>query len=368
MRRQPWIDVVMLFALAGLLGCVRLGAGPTATPTPTPTPSAPPTDTPTALPTATSSLTPTPRPPTATRSAPPPTATSSPTALPAATTPSPTEWPAYDDRTSPTSLLASYVNAINRQAYERAWSYWEGPPNPSFEDFVQGYSNTVSVRLAVRPPTWFEGAAGSSYAEVPTLLSATHTDGSQHHVVGCFVARRPNVGPPDDEAAWSLFQAELQPTPNNEDDAQLLREVCSSTPETAYDDRSGAVSVLASCVNAINRDDYERAWAYWGTPPEPDFDAFVEGFAETASVMLVVRPPTRYEGAAGSVYVSIPTLLLARHTDGTMHAFVACYAGRRPNLGGPEVEKLWSLYDARVEPAPSNATDVALLNQACADW
>jgi hypothetical protein len=206
------------------------------------------------------------------------------------------------------------------------------------------------------------------YASVPTLLMATHVDGSQQNLVGCYVARRPNVGQPEDERLWSLFDATIGPAPGNASDALLLADACPATPQTAYDDQSGAVPVLASYVNAINLGDYERAWDYWETPPEESFGAFVEGFADTASVMLAVRPPTRFEGAAGSTYVAIPTLLSARHDDGSRHNFVACYVGRRPNLGGPGVERVWSLYDATVEPAPGNASDARLLDDACADW
>ena len=329
------------------------------------TPPPAPTDTPTAPP-PTATPTPTALPPTATPTA-APTATSSPTPIPTSTplpTPQP---PPYDDRSGPTRLLASYVDAINRRDYARAWGTWESPPNPSYEDFVQGFADTASVRLAVRPPTWFEGAAGSTYASVPTLLMATHVDGSRHNLVGCYVARRPNLGQPEDERVWSLFDATVEPAPGNATDALLLADACPSTPRTAYEDRSGAVPVLASYVNAINLEDYARAWDYWETPPAESFEAFEEGFADTASVMLVVRPPTRFEGAAGSTYVAIPTLLSALHTDGSRHNFVACYVGRRPNLGGPGVEKVWSLYDATVEPAPGNASDAMLLDDACAD-
>ena len=84
----------------------------------------------------------------------------------------------YEDRGTPVSLLTSYFNAINHKEYRRAWEYWENPPNPSYEDFVQGYSETMSVFLAVSPPTFIEGAAGSQYVRVPSLMIATHTDGS----------------------------------------------------------------------------------------------------------------------------------------------------------------------------------------------
>jgi hypothetical protein len=135
--------------------------------------------------------------------------------------------PLHDDRGSPTRLLASYFNAVDRREYERAWEYWENPPNPSYEDFVQGYGETESVLLVVRPPTFIEGAAGSQYASIPTLLMATHTDDSQHYFLGCYVVRRANPGiegAPTD--GWSLFDATVSVTGST--DAAQLAEACAA--------------------------------------------------------------------------------------------------------------------------------------------
>lgn len=383
MEGRRWRIISLLFVCASLAGCVTMGATPTPTseativtsPSETLTPLPKPTATllppATAMPTTpppTVAASSTPSPVTATATSRPPTATPSSTPCPTPSPVAPAEWPPYDDRSGPTTLLASYANAINRGEYARAWGYWESPPNPSYEDFVQGFADTAFVRLAVRPPTWFEGAAGSSYAQVATLLSATHADGSQHNFIGCYVSRRSNVQQSGDEPTWSLYDASLQPTPRNASDALLLAEACQSGPLVPYDDRSGAVAMLASYVNAINLREYGRAWAYWETPPEQSLEAFAQGFAETESVLLVVRPPTRFEGAAGSTYVAIPTLLSALHNDGTRHNFTGCYVARRPNLGGPGIEKVWSIYDATVDRAPGNSTDVTLLDGACAAW
>lgn len=197
---------------------------------------------------ASPTATPTNLPPTATATLKPPTETSLPQPTPTARltipvlspteessansasptpsfTASPSVEPPYDDRSSPVRLLASYYNAINRREYSRAWAYWESPLNPSYEDFVQGFADTESVMLVVRPPTRSEGAAGSVYVTIPALLSATHTDDSRHNFVGCFVARRPNV-PEANTQQWSLFDAMVHPSPGNSTDALLLMEAC----------------------------------------------------------------------------------------------------------------------------------------------
>jgi hypothetical protein len=318
----------------------------------------PPTSEPTtAVPTATVTEMPSPSPPASTTTPQPP----QPTASPAL----PTGEPYYEDRSGPTRLLASYYNAINRQEYARAWAYWENPPDPSFENFVRGFSDTASVLLAVRPPTWFEGAAGSTYTSIPALMTAKHTDGSRHNFVGCFVARRSNVGAAGAEQEWLLYEATVHLTPGNSTDAMLMARVCDPVPESAYSDRSGAVPLLASYYNAINLGEYSRAWGYWETPPDPSFEEFAEGFADTESVMLVVQPPIRFEGAAGSTYVGIPTLLSASHTDGSQHNFVGCFFARRPNVGGSSIEQEWLLFDAAVRASPGNTNDVPVLDLDC---
>src|SRR5438874_1728720 len=62
--------------------------------------------------------------------------------------------PFYEDRTQAVGVVKSFYNAINRKEYDRAYSYYEGAPNPapslapSYDKFVAGYTNTVSVTLA----------------------------------------------------------------------------------------------------------------------------------------------------------------------------------------------------------------------------
>src|SRR5204863_366843 len=127
----------------------------------------------------------------------------------------------YDDRTSQVDLLAAYYNAINRQEYTRAYSYWQTQPG-SFDQFVAGYADTAAVQLLIAPPTNFQGAAGSSFVGVPTALIATRADGSQQTFAGCYTARASNVQPD----GWRLFGATIAPVPNNPPVAPLLARDC----------------------------------------------------------------------------------------------------------------------------------------------
>jgi hypothetical protein len=95
------------------------------------------------------------------------------------------------------------------------------------------------------------------------------------------------------------------------------------------DDRSDPAAIVRSLYNAVSRHEYARAWSYFGDEkPVPDYQAFISGYADTASVELLTGPVTT-EGAAGSIYGSVPVALAATGTDGATHVFAGCYLTRQ---------------------------------------
>ncbi|MEN3793245.1 hypothetical protein [Fulvimarina sp. MAC3] len=97
--------------------------------------------------------------------------------------------PYLDDRSTPVSLITSLYNAIDRQEYLRAWSYFsEESGRPGFTKFEEGYETTGGVKLKLGD-TISDGAAGSIYTSVPTVIEATGTDGSVRVFSGCYVTR-----------------------------------------------------------------------------------------------------------------------------------------------------------------------------------
>lgn len=109
-------------------------------------------------------------------------------ALPALAAP-----PAYlDDRSTPQAVIASFYNAISRQEYARAYSYYEnGQGAPKFDTFSAGYQNTASVKVTLGKPS-SEGAAGSTYWTLPVSLDATDTKGKHSYFAGCYTLRLAN--------------------------------------------------------------------------------------------------------------------------------------------------------------------------------
>jgi hypothetical protein len=106
----------------------------------------------------------------------------------------------------------------------------------------------------------------------------------------------------------------------------------SALAEPAYlDDRSSAEAVIRSLYNAINRHEYARAWGYFGeTKPAKDFDAFVKGYAETDEVDVRTGGVSE-EGAAGSVFFTVPVAIMATDKKGDSKIFAGCYTLRQVN-------------------------------------
>lgn len=100
------------------------------------------------------------------------------------------EQPPYlDDRSDGATLVRSYYNAIARQEYARAWSYFgDTKPVKDFATFAAGYAGTTAIELRTGPVEP-EGAAGSLYEAVPVALAATGADGKVAVFAGCYVTR-----------------------------------------------------------------------------------------------------------------------------------------------------------------------------------
>lgn len=147
-----------------------------------------------------------------------------------------------------------------------------------------------------------------------------------------------------------------------------------TVPENPYyDDRSTAASVIESLYNAINRMEYLRAFSYFATAEDmadPEaaqaaFEAFAEGYADTESVQLLVGPETT-EGAAGTVYYTIPVALEATMADGSLESYAGCYTLRlaQPSVQATPPFRPLAITDAALAPAQGSIDTI--LPGACA--
>lgn len=132
----------------------------------------------------------------------------------------PDDGPPRDDRSDPVTTLATYYRAINSRDYRRAYRYWETPTS-SFEQFARGFADTDRVRILIEPPR-LEGAAGSAYAEIPTIVVATTRAGNERVFAGCYVMRKSNVR----DIGWQIYRADVAVVPSSARVSRMLSQSC----------------------------------------------------------------------------------------------------------------------------------------------
>jgi heat shock protein HslJ len=126
-----------------------------------------------------------------------------------------------EDRGDPIATLAAYYSAINARDYRRAYSYWDSPSS-SFEQFARGFADTDRVRLLVEPSARIEGAAGSAFADISTIVVATTRGGSERVFAGCYVMRRSNVS----DRGWRIYRANISMVPSSTRISRVLSARC----------------------------------------------------------------------------------------------------------------------------------------------
>jgi hypothetical protein len=136
--------------------------------------------------------------------------------------------------------------------------------------------------------------------------------------------------------------------------------VLGSTALAQKTDSNDPIAALADYYNAINARDYKRAFGYWESPPS-SFDKFARGFADTGRVTLLVDPSIRIEGAAGSAFADISTVVIADTRGGNERVFAGCYVMRRSNVS----DTGWHIYRANISPVQSSARISRMLTHRC---
>jgi hypothetical protein len=93
-----------------------------------------------------------------------------------------------DDRSTPEALVRSLYNAINRHEYARAYGYFSEPPAKGVDAYAKGFADTAQVKL-LTGAAGSEGAAGSTYYNLPVAIEAVDTEGKSKVYAGCYTLR-----------------------------------------------------------------------------------------------------------------------------------------------------------------------------------
>ena len=103
------------------------------------------------------------------------------------------------------------------------------------------------------------------------------------------------------------------------------------------DDRSTPKTLIASYFNALNRQEFVRAWGYWDDQiAGTNFEDYVEGFSSVIASEFKMGTPVS-EGAAGSIFTKIPLVVMSVDEDGWKEVYQGCFLTRiaTPNIQSP---------------------------------
>jgi hypothetical protein len=93
-----------------------------------------------------------------------------------------------DNRSTPEALVASLYNAISRHEYARAYSYFSKPPAKDVDAYAKGFADPAGVKV-LTGAAGSEGAAGSTYYNLPVAIEAVDTNGNSKVYAGCYTLR-----------------------------------------------------------------------------------------------------------------------------------------------------------------------------------
>lgn len=121
------------------------------------------------------------------------------------------------------NILIPYFESINLQDYDRAFSYWESAPNGETRtEFAAGFSHTQSVEAFFGIPMTVDDESGNNYAEIPTIITVTYTDGSLKYFAACYVAHLA------DSSNWLILNETTLETENIQMAEETLDNLCTA--------------------------------------------------------------------------------------------------------------------------------------------
>ena len=97
----------------------------------------------------------------------------------------------------------------------RLWSDQGRASGQSEAKFVATYDRYSEIHSEVGAPGQMEGAAGSSYVDIPFRLYGKLKDGKPFNQVGTVTLRRVNdvPGSTEEQRSWRIYKIDLQPRP-----------------------------------------------------------------------------------------------------------------------------------------------------------
>ncbi|KPL86618.1 hypothetical protein [Herpetosiphon geysericola] len=250
---------------------------------------------------------------------------------------------AFDDQTSPIKLFGSLVNALNRQEYERAYSYWASPPggidqagfNASF------FGIDAVVGLVTAPMV----NANQTEARMAGIVLLGMKDGGARADTACYVATRADVNSP-----WRLSSSKSMPTSSNDVLGvldQQARECGTPLAQLPLSTQTTIPEVLFSYYAALAQGDSAKTAETWVEGTLPNVPDKLRQ-SKQLSVYVNVNP---VETAAAAF---LQTIVLAD----TNALWVGCY-------GASKQAEVWRLNSGYLQDSGPTTVLIQTLTQGC---
>ena len=115
-------------------------------------------------------------------------------------------------------VLQLFGGLLEQRKFAEARKLWSDQGRASGQteaEFIAAYDRYAEIHSEVGAPGAMEGAAGSSYVDIPFRLYGRLKDGKPFNQVGTVTLRRVNdvPGSTEEQRSWRIYKIEMQPRP-----------------------------------------------------------------------------------------------------------------------------------------------------------
>jgi hypothetical protein len=215
---------------------------------------------------------------------------------------------------SPRDTMLNYYSEINQGHYQLAYQQWL-QPSQTYDEFVNGYSNTSHVDAyfggfradyTADPKTEIDVLHG----QIPGVLVGTHLDGTTVVYSGCYTLIYDGLLP----TRWKIGDGKFLQVSGipKADNIQYWLEQADCLGYKALNTTASPQIALVDYYDKVNAKLLDEAYASWTTPWQSLTD-FKAGYADTTEVVPFIG---QICGNGPAPYIHI--VLFGYHTDGSM--------------------------------------------------
>jgi hypothetical protein len=125
---------------------------------------------------------------------------------------------AWNSAQAAANMVQTYFALLDEHKYAEAWKLWSDGGKASgmtAAQFAASFAKYAEYHAQVGAPGEIEGAAGSSYVEVPVVVYGRLKSGEEVHMKGAVTLRHINdvTGATAEQRKWHIASTEIKPRP-----------------------------------------------------------------------------------------------------------------------------------------------------------